>query len=80
MTEAKSPAQRQRQYRQSTHDRKQVRINTYVSMQAGTALQRLAKHHKVTKRQMLELLILAAEDAVAEAMPAEGQSRFRDLI
>ncbi|MBV8615665.1 MAG: hypothetical protein JOY66_18125 [Acetobacteraceae bacterium] len=45
------------------------RLNTWVTTGAALALARLARHHGVTHRAMLERLIAAADDAVATLEP-----------
>jgi hypothetical protein len=40
------------------------RINTWVSTSAALALARLARHHGLTQRTMLEHLIAVADDTV----------------
>lgn len=40
------------------------RINTWVSTGAALALARLARHHGLTQRAMLERLIAVADEAV----------------
>jgi hypothetical protein len=39
-------------------------LNTWVSTAAALALARLARHHAVSQREVLERLILAADEAI----------------
>ena len=58
----KSSAQRQREYRRRRSEGEgESRVNTWLSTSANLALERLAAHHEVTKKEMLERII-AAED------------------
>jgi hypothetical protein len=69
-----SNAQRQREYRrrnaragldQDVADREPVaRINSMVDVSTAAALSRLAAHHGLTKRAMLEALVADAEAAI----------------
>lgn len=40
------------------------RVSMYVSTRAALALDRLARHHGVTKRQMMEQLLIAEDDKI----------------
>ncbi|MCO6427137.1 hypothetical protein [Nitrosomonas communis] len=40
------------------------RVSMYVSTRAALALDRLARHHSVTKRQMMEQLLIAEDDKI----------------
>ena len=40
------------------------RINTWVATGAALALERLARHHEISQRRMLERLITAAHDRI----------------
>lgn len=64
---AKTPAERQKEYRAQRpfageDGNGERRINTWVSTRAALALDRLAKHYGVTKREMLEKLIVAEDE------------------
>lgn len=64
---AKTPAERQKDYRAQRQfagedGNGERRINTWVSTRAALALDRLAKHYGVTKREMLEKLIIAEDE------------------
>jgi hypothetical protein len=70
---AKSAAERQREYRQrrpfaGQDGNGERRINTWVSTGAALALQRLARHHGVTQREMLERLVLDADRQVCAGL------------
>ncbi len=70
---AKTSAQRQQAYRANRHTAGQdgngeLRINTFVTTSAALGLKRLAKHHGVTQRAMLERLIHDADKAVVAPM------------
>ncbi|EKO1959986.1 hypothetical protein PZC96_004913, partial [Salmonella enterica] len=62
-------AERQKQYRDNMlkrGDNGDSRINTFVTSSAGFALGRLSLHYGLTKRQVLELLIINAENSLAK--------------
>lgn len=61
---AKTSAERQADYRArraTAGDNGERRINTWVSTGAALALARLAQHHGLSQREMLERLLLEAE-------------------
>jgi hypothetical protein len=63
----KTAAERQAAYRQSrstTGENGERRINTWVSTGAALALARLARHHDITHRAMLERLIVDADTRI----------------
>jgi hypothetical protein len=63
----KTAAERQAAYRHSRStagENGERRINTWVSTGAALALARLARHHGVTQREMLERLIVAADKRI----------------
>lgn len=74
---AKTAAERQKEYRAQRQfagedgngDR---RINTWVSTRAALALNRLANSYGVTKREMLERLVVGAEDNLLNGMKSES--------
>jgi hypothetical protein len=64
---AKTSAERQKAYRKRSPDAGENghrRINTWVTSGAALALNRLALRYGVTKREMLERLILEADQDV----------------
>ncbi len=62
---AKTAAQRQAHYRARRNDGNgDRRINTWVTTATDFALDRLARHHGITRRTMLERLIAKADDAI----------------
>ena len=68
---ATTNAQRQQAYRAGrarAGDNGELRINTFVTTSAALGLKRLAKHHGVTQRAMLERLIGDADKAVSGPM------------
>ena len=40
------------------------RINTFIKASAANALSRMARHHDITQREMLERVLKDAEDAL----------------
>jgi hypothetical protein len=64
---AKTAAQRQKEYRQKRpfageDGNGERRLNTWISTRASLALERLAKSYGVTKREMLERLVITEEE------------------
>lgn len=70
---AKTAAERQAQYRATRYKagksgNGERRLNTWVSIGAHLALERLARRYGVTQREMLERLIRAEDDGVLAGM------------
>jgi len=66
--------ERQAAYRQKARSNNQYRINTFVSTEAGVALGCLSRHYAVTKREILEKLLVEAHKRVL----AEITEQFPD--
>lgn len=78
---AKTNAQRQAEYRARRINAGEkgdgeARLNTWVSSKTDFALERLAKHYGVTKREMIERLILHADDQTGKTMTDEEFDRY----
>jgi hypothetical protein len=70
---AKSPAERQAAYRARRNDGEgDRRLNTWIMSSADLALDRLARHYGVTRRVMLERLILEADDAILKGLELDS--------
>lgn len=70
---AKTVAQRQSEYRARRNDGDgDRRINTWVTSGTEFALDRLAKRHGVTRRQILEHLICAADTAILQSLEPDS--------
>ena len=66
---AKTSAQRQAAYRSRRNQGEGIRrLNTWISMPAYCALQRLAKHEGISQRQLIEHLLLNADDEIVERL------------
>jgi len=62
---AKTAAQRQAHYRARRNDGDgDRRINSWVTSATDFALDRLARHHEITRRAMLERLIVEADAVI----------------
>ena len=58
----KTSAQRQAAYRsRRDHGEGERRLNTWISTSASFALERLARRHRLTRRALIERLVLAAD-------------------
>jgi hypothetical protein len=67
----KTAAERQKHYRASrpfAGDNGQRRVSAYVSTRAALALHRLAGSFGVTKRELLERLLIAEEEKVLRGL------------
>lgn len=49
------------------------RLNTWVTTGASLALARLARHHGISQRAMLERLIVQADDAILQQIELESE-------
>ena len=67
----RTAAERQAAYRKTrplAGENGERRINTWVTTRVALALARLARHHNVTRRQMLERLITTADDTITATL------------
>jgi hypothetical protein len=73
---AKTAAERQKEYRanrQLAGENGERRVTAYVSTRAAFALQRLSNSYGVTKREMLERLLIAEEDKVIKELDLDSE-------
>lgn len=71
----KTAAERQREYRagrQFAGENGERRISAYVSTRAALALERLANSYGITKRELLEKLLIAEEDKVLKGLSLDS--------
>jgi hypothetical protein len=78
---AKTTAERQKDYRAKrpfAGDNGERRLNTWISSSASFALDRLASSYGVTKREMLERLVMAEDEKLIKKLggldSAEGEA------
>lgn len=76
---AKTSAQRQQDYRRQRpfagpEGNGERRLNTWLTTAAGLALDRLARRYGVTKREVLEQLLKAADDEIIASLEPETQA------
>ncbi|EPR2277836.1 hypothetical protein ACU01Y_005193 [Salmonella enterica subsp. enterica serovar Newport] len=72
---AKSNSERQREYRKNKDKRGHLgdsRINTFVCFEAVNNLSRLSRYYKLSKRQVLELLINTASQKLIDSMEVDS--------
>lgn len=72
---ALSNSEKQRNYRLNRFKRGEYgdyRINTFVKFEASSSLERLARHYKITKRQVLESLLIAADKAILNSLEPDS--------
>ncbi|ECB2072396.1 hypothetical protein EVH55_26755 [Salmonella enterica subsp. enterica serovar Benin] len=63
-----SNAEKQRRYRQNRFKRGELgeyRINTFVGGDCYFALERLARHYNINKKEVIEMLITAADKTIS---------------
>lgn len=72
---ALSSAERQRAYRDRQREAGE-RLNIFVDVTAKRALERLARHHAVTQRAMLERLLADAEQDVVDSLGRRERSAY----
>jgi len=72
---AMTAAERQAAYRDrraTAGDNGERRINTWVSTRTALALVRLARHHKLSKREVLERLVLASDEGISSGLDPDS--------
>lgn len=74
---AKTPAERQKEYRakrpfSGEDGNGERRLNTWISTCASLALDRLATRYGVTKREMIEKLVIAEEETVLKSLKLDS--------
>lgn len=72
---AKTAAQRQAEYRDrrvTAGESGERRINTWVSADATLALDRLARHHKLSKRGVLERMLCAEDEGISSGLDPDS--------
>lgn len=70
---AKTTAERQAHYRASRNEGDGAyRLNTWISTPASLALARLARHEGVTKRTILERLLIEADKRVLDSLDIDA--------
>ncbi|EJI0483645.1 hypothetical protein ND152_000708 [Salmonella enterica] len=72
---AKSNSERQKEYRNNRFNRGDsgdLRINMFVTFEAGYNLERLSSYYNLSKRQVLELLINTASQKLTESMEIDS--------
>lgn len=70
---AKTATERQARYRASRNEGDgDYRLNTWISTSASLALARLARHEGVTKRALLERLVIEADRCVLNSLEPDA--------
>ncbi|MBL5862568.1 hypothetical protein JBO49_18375 [Serratia fonticola] len=72
---AKTNAQRQAEFR----DGVSTRLNIEVNLVAHFGLERLAYHHGLTQRQMLEQLITGPHEALCKSLEGDDFRHYIDM-
>lgn len=77
---AKTTAERQAAYRtRHLKEGEAERLNIVVSFRAAMALRRLAAHEGISQREVLERLIIDAQDAAVSGMNPAEQDAFNGV-
>lgn len=77
-----SNSEKQRNYRLNRFKRGKYgdyRVNTFVKFEAYIGLERLASHYKITKRQVLESLIITADKTIFNSFDMDSDE-FKKYI
>lgn len=72
----KTTKERQAEYRKkrpTSGENGERRINTWVTTRAALALGRLANHYGVTKREMLDQLIIGADQQIVNSIDIDSE-------
>ena len=70
----KSNAQRQKEYRaRRTEGEGERQLNCWISNSAHYALKRLAAHHGLTKKEMLERLLCAEDKKILDTLDDDSR-------
>ena len=70
---AKTSVERQAAYRARRNDGEgDRRLNTWISVKAHYALERLSAHHNISRRQMLERMICGADDTILDSLDPDS--------
>lgn len=73
---AMSNAERQKRYRQSRKGgvRNELQLKVWIDITLSGALVRLAKHHGITQKAVLERLISEAEEQVLSGIETDSEA------
>jgi len=74
--------ERQRAYRarrSTAGDNGERRLQAWVTTKADLALDRLARHHGITRRAMLERLIIEADDSITRGLDDEAFENYLNV-
>ena len=78
-----SSSERQARYKKNrqkaTEGDGEYQINCWVTSQAKFALKRLAKHHGMTQKAVLEWLLTECDETTMRALSDEEQERYLDV-
>ena len=75
-----SNAERQARYRKNNAigKGKNARLNTWLDVQAYFALERLAKHNGVTKKEMLEKILMQEDKKIRDTLEKTKINEYLD--
>lgn len=72
---------RQREYRRKhLKDGNDQRVQVILSPEAKLAMDRMAEHHDTTRKEILERVLLEAENALLKSLDGEQAALYRDAV
>ena len=78
-----SNAERQARYKKTRYQANngdgEYQLNCWITSQAKFALKRLAKHHGMTQRAVLEWLLTESDETTFRAMNEEQQDEYLEV-
>lgn len=79
---AKTNAEIQKQYREKQKDEESEnrRLNTFLNLHAKLAIDKLALHYGITKKEALEKIILDHQTELTRSMSDEDFVKYHDSI
>jgi len=81
---AKTAAERQAAYRAKRYERNngdgESLLHVLIRSQAKFALERLAKHHKLTMKAMIEQLVIEADDTIIKKLGGTETEEWKEYF
>lgn len=81
---AKTAAERQAAYRAKRHERNngdgEALLHVLIKSQADFALERLARHHKLTKKAMIEQMAIEADEVMIKTLGDIETPEWKDYF
>lgn len=78
-----SNAERQSRYKKTRHKANngdgEYQLNCWITSQAKFALKRLAKHHGITQRAVLEWLLIESDETTWRSLSEDQQDEYLEV-